>query len=56
MKGDLTAQFNKGNKVVTRSLNEDRTYTSVTGETVVLPGRSLMFIRNVGHLMTNPQF
>ena len=54
MKGDLTAQFTKGEKVVTRALNEDRKYTSVTGETIVLPGRSLMFIRNVGHLMTNP--
>ena len=54
MKGDLTAEFPKGDKVLTRALNDDRTYTSVTGETVVLPGRSLMFVRNVGHLMTNP--
>ncbi|UOF90275.1 malate synthase G [Fodinisporobacter ferrooxydans] len=52
MKGDLSATFTKGNKSMTRTLNPDRTYTSVTGEEFSLPGRSLLFVRNVGHLMT----
>ncbi|OCS87992.1 malate synthase G [Caryophanon tenue] len=54
MKGNLEATFTKGNKTVRRTLNPDRVYTSVSGDTVTLNGRSLMFVRNVGHLMTNP--
>jgi malate synthase len=53
MRGDLTAKFEKGGAVVDRALNPDREYTAPGGGTVTLPGRSLMFIRNVGHLMTN---
>lgn len=53
MKGDLTATFSRGSKTITRKLNPDRTYTTPAGEEVTLPGRSLMFVRNVGHLMTN---
>lgn len=53
MKGDLTSTFTKGNKSMTRTLNADRIYTSATGEEFTLSGRSLMFVRNVGHLMTN---
>lgn len=52
MKGDLTATFSKDLKTMTRSLNPDRTYTSVDGSEMTLKGRSLMFVRNVGHLMT----
>ena len=53
MKGDLSATFEKGSKTLTRTLNPDREYIAPNGKQLVLPGRSLMFIRNVGHLMTN---
>ncbi|MDN4523046.1 malate synthase G [Fictibacillus fluitans] len=53
MKGDLAATFQKGSKSMTRTLNPDRQYTSPAGEEFSLSGRSLMFVRNVGHLMTN---
>jgi len=52
MRGDLTARFAKGSGEVDRSLNADRSYRSPAGGEVQVPGRSLMLIRNVGHLMT----
>ena len=52
MKGDLSATFTKGNKEMTRTLNSDRQYNSINGELITLRGRSLLFVRNVGHLMT----
>ena len=54
MKGDLSEELQKGGKVITRTLKADRVYRSAEGEQLVLPGRSLLFVRNVGHLMTNP--
>ncbi|MGF2953379.1 malate synthase G [Mycobacterium sp. THU-M116] len=52
-KGDLAAEVSKDGKTFTRVLNEDRGYTTPDGGELTLPGRSLMFVRNVGHLMTN---
>jgi len=54
MKGNLAATFEKNGKDMTRTLNVDKTYQSVDGASFTLPGRSLMLVRNVGHLMTSP--
>ena len=54
MKGDLAARFDKSGGTVDRSLNPDRQYSAPNGGSLTLPGRSLMLVRNVGHLMTNP--
>ena len=54
MKGDLKESFDKNGSLITRELNSDRSYITSNGNDLVLPGRSLMLVRNVGHLMTNP--
>jgi len=53
MKGNLTENITKGGQSFTRKMNNDKQYQSLSGETITLKGRSLMFVRNVGHLMTN---
>ena len=53
MKGDLEESFEKGGETVHRVLEPDREFRAIDGSTLVLPGRSLLLVRNVGHLMTN---
>ncbi|WP_308814198.1 malate synthase G [Sphingomonas sp. GV3] len=54
MRGDLTETFEKDGRALTRRLAADRTYRAADGSEIVLPGRSLLLVRNVGHLMTTP--
>ena len=54
MKGDLAESVTKNGKTFTRTMNGDREYVGLNGETIRLKGRSMLFVRNVGHLMTNP--
>ncbi|KAF1019300.1 MAG: Malate synthase G [Paracidovorax wautersii] len=54
LEGTLTEEVRKGSQTITRRLNADRVYEGANGQPVTLHGRSLLFVRNVGHLMTNP--
>jgi malate synthase len=54
MRGDLEDTFEKGGRTLTRRLNDDRRYVAPDGSELALRGRSLLFVRNVGHLMTTP--
>jgi malate synthase len=54
LRGSLTEEVVKGSRTITRTLSPDRRYTTPDGGTLSLHGRSLLFVRNVGHLMTNP--
>ena len=54
IKGDLSDTFEKGGETITRKMNDDREYKTPKGDKILLPGRSLLLVRNVGHLMTNP--
>lgn len=54
MRGDLVESFAKGGQTVTRAMEADREWTSPAGDPYLLHGRSVMFVRNVGHLMTTP--
>ncbi|MEE4453227.1 malate synthase G [Novosphingobium resinovorum] len=54
IRGDLTETFEKGGRTLTRELAADKVVTLPSGEQAAMPGRSLLFVRNVGHLMTNP--
>ncbi len=54
MRGDLAATFEKNGRIITRALDHDRTYVNSEGREFTLPGRSRLFVRNVGHLMTTP--
>ncbi len=54
MQGNLEEQVTKGGKTFTRTMNADREYTGLDGNTFAIKGRSMLFVRNVGHLMTNP--
>lgn len=54
MQGNLTEEVSKGGSTFTRKMNADREYQGIDGQKLVLKGRSMLFVRNVGHLMTNP--